>query len=98
MTGVIACCCPERNPFDGGIAAPAWRHAPREIQSVHAFGQETEVMQLQTEVARRLAGSTGLQTNMRFNFEHMRLAAIQCLLIDADGGREVLMTGRKGAE
>ena len=34
-------------------------------------------MQLQTEVARRLAGSTGLQTNMRFNFEHMRLAAIQ---------------------
>ncbi len=55
-------------------------------------------MQLQTEVARRLAGSTGLQTNMRFNFEHMRLAAIQCLLIDADGGREVLMTGRKGAE
>jgi hypothetical protein len=56
-----------------------------EIQSVRAFGQETEVMQLQTEVARRLAGPTGLQSNMEFTFEHMRLAAIQGLLIDADG-------------
>jgi hypothetical protein len=56
-----------------------------EIQSVRAFAQETEVMQLQTEVARRLAGPTGLQSNMEFTFEHMRLAAIQGLLIDADG-------------
>jgi hypothetical protein len=56
-----------------------------EIQSPRAFGQETEVMQLQTEVARRLAGPIGLQSNMEFTFEHMRLAAIQGLLIDADG-------------
>ena len=56
-----------------------------EIQSVRAFGQETEVMQLQTEVARRLAGPTGLQSNMEFTFEHMPLAVIQGLLIDADG-------------
>jgi hypothetical protein len=41
--------------------------------------------QLQTEVARRLAGPTGLQSNMEFTFEHMRLVAIQGLLIDADG-------------
>jgi ABC-type uncharacterized transport system ATPase subunit len=55
------------------------------IQSVRAFGQEIEVMQLQTEVARPLAGPTGLQSNMEFTCEHMRLAAIQGLLIDADG-------------
>jgi hypothetical protein len=60
-----------------------------EIQSVRAFGQETEVMQLQTEVERRLAGPTGLQSNMEFTFEHMRLAAIQGLLIDADGSTAV---------
>jgi hypothetical protein len=34
-------------------------------------------MQLQTEVARRLAGPTGLQVNMEFIFEHMRLAALR---------------------
>jgi hypothetical protein len=56
-----------------------------EIQSVRAFGQETEVMQLQSEVARRLAGPTGLQSNLEYTYEHMRLAAIQGILLDADG-------------
>jgi hypothetical protein len=34
-------------------------------------------MRLQTEVARRLAGPTGLQFNMEFIFGHMRLAALR---------------------
>ena len=68
---------------------PRLRHADTicadEIQSVRAFGQETEVMQLQSEVARRLACPVGLQSNMEYTFEHMRLAAIQGQLLDADG-------------
>ena len=68
---------------------PRLRHGDtiyaEEIQSVRAFGSETEVMQLQAEVARRLAGPTGLQSNIEFTLEHMRLAAIQGLLVDADG-------------
>jgi hypothetical protein len=56
-----------------------------EIQNIRAFGQETELMQVQTEVARRLAGPTGLLTNIRYTHENMRLAAVQGLLLDADG-------------
>jgi hypothetical protein len=56
-----------------------------EIQGVREFGSETEVMQLQTEVARRLMGPTGLLSNIEYTWEHMRLAAVQGSLIDADG-------------
>ncbi len=56
-----------------------------EIQSIREFGQETELMQVQTEVARRLAGPTGLLANVRYTKENMRLGAIQGLLLDKDG-------------
>jgi hypothetical protein len=68
---------------------PRLRHGDtiyaEEIQSVRAFGSETELMQLQAEVARRVAGPTGLQSNIEYTWEHMRLAAIQGVLVDADG-------------
>jgi predicted nucleic acid-binding Zn ribbon protein len=68
---------------------PRLRHgdtiSASEIQGVRAMGQETETMQLQTEVARRLAGPTGLLSNLEYTYEHMRLAAIQGTLLDADG-------------
>src|SRR4051812_20402415 len=67
---------------------PRLRHGDtiyaEEIQSVRAFGSETELMQLQAEVARRVAGPTGLQSNIEYTWEHMRLAAIQGVLVDAD--------------
>lgn len=56
-----------------------------ELQSIRAFGTETEFMQVQTEVARRVAGPTGLLSNVRYTFENMRLAAIKGILVDKDG-------------
>jgi len=56
-----------------------------EIQNIRAFGQQTELMQVQTEVARRLAGPTGLTANMEYTWELHRLSAIQGQLLDSDG-------------
>jgi hypothetical protein len=56
-----------------------------ELQNIRAFGEETEFMQLQAEVARRLAGPTGLLSNLAYTMENMRLGAVQGLLVDADG-------------
>jgi hypothetical protein len=55
-----------------------------EIQNIRDFGKETELMQVQTEVARRLAGPTGLLGNVRYTWENMRLGAVQGLLLDKD--------------
>ncbi|KUR81001.1 major capsid protein [Novosphingobium sp. FSW06-99] len=56
-----------------------------ELQGIRAFGTETELMQVQAEVARRLAGPTGLIPRIQYTWENMRLGAIQGLLTDADG-------------
>lgn len=55
-----------------------------EIQSIRAFGSESELMQVQLEVARRLAGPTGLMANMAYTYENMALGAVQGILLDAD--------------
>ena len=49
-----------------------------ELQNVRAFGTESELMQVQAEVARRLSGPTGLQRNIEYTWEFQRLAAILC--------------------
>jgi hypothetical protein len=56
-----------------------------ELQSIRAFGQESELMQVQAEVARRLSGPTGLLKNIEYTWENQRLGAISGSLIDADG-------------
>lgn len=56
-----------------------------EIQNIRAFGSETELMQVQGEVARRLAGPLGLVNDMELTWEHMRLGAVQGIVLDADG-------------
>ena len=56
-----------------------------ELQNIRAFGTESELMQVQTEVARRLSGPTGLIPRVQYTMENMRLAAIQGVLTDADG-------------
>jgi hypothetical protein len=56
-----------------------------ELQNVREFGQESVLMQVQTEVARRLAGPTGILTHLDYTEEYQRLAAVQGYLLDADG-------------
>ncbi|MDR3438956.1 major capsid protein [Telmatospirillum sp.] len=56
-----------------------------ELQNIRAFGTETEVMQVETEVARRLNGPTGLTSNIEYTWEFQRLASIQGLCLDAGG-------------
>lgn len=57
----------------------------REIAGIRAFGSETELMQAQAEISRRLIGPTGLRSNLQFTQEYHKLAAIQGKLLDADG-------------
>jgi hypothetical protein len=53
-----------------------------EIQGIRAFGSETELTQVQVEVARRLQK---LHDDMELTWEHHRLGAVQGILLDADG-------------
>jgi len=57
----------------------------REIAGIRAFGQETELMQVQKEVGRRMVGPTGLRSNLQYTQEFHKLAAIQGKLLDTDG-------------
>jgi hypothetical protein len=56
-----------------------------EIAGIREFGEETELKQVQSEVADRLVGETGIRNNLEYTREYHRLAAIQGLLLDADG-------------
>lgn len=56
-----------------------------ELQNIRAFGSETEFMQVEAEVARRLSGPTGLTSNIEYTWEYQRLAAVQGLCLDSDG-------------
>jgi hypothetical protein len=53
-----------------------------EIQDIRAFGSQSEMMQLQAEVARRLSS---LQDDMLLTHERMMLGAVQGKVLDADG-------------
>jgi len=55
-----------------------------ELQNIRAFGTESELMQVEAEVARRLNGPTGLTSNIEYTWEFQRLAAVQGLCLDAD--------------
>lgn len=56
-----------------------------EIMAIRAFGQETELMQVQAELGRRMVGPTGLRSNIDYTREYHRLAAVQGLLLDSNG-------------
>lgn len=53
-----------------------------EIQDVRAFGRTSELEQMMAEMARRL---TALRDDGELTLEHMRLGAIQGIVLDADG-------------
>ena len=55
-----------------------------ELQDIRDYEDQTVFMQVQREVARRLSGPTGLQANMEYTRERLRLGAIQGILRDAD--------------
>lgn len=55
-----------------------------EIQDIRAFGSETELMQVQDEVTRRLGGPVGLVAEVELTWEYHRLGAVQGLVADAD--------------
>ncbi|WAR42928.1 major capsid protein [Methylomonas rapida] len=56
-----------------------------ELADIRAFGTESEFLQVQTEVARRLMGPGGLANEIELTLENMRLGAIQGIVPDADG-------------
>lgn len=53
-----------------------------ELNGIRAFGTETELMQVQAEVARR---AQRVRRDMEVTHEHMRLGALQGIVLDADG-------------
>ncbi|MBR0855482.1 major capsid protein [Bradyrhizobium liaoningense] len=53
-----------------------------EIQGIRAFGSETELKQLQTEVATRQAK---IRADLELTWEYHRLGALQGKVLDADG-------------
>ena len=56
-----------------------------EIHGIREFGMESELMQVQAEVARRLSGPTGLLADVEYTWENMALGAIGGQVVDADG-------------
>ncbi|MEO1720998.1 MAG: major capsid protein [Pseudomonadota bacterium] len=56
-----------------------------EVQGIRAFGSETELMQVQAEVARRLNGPVGIMRDIEMTWEHMALGCINGVVLDADG-------------
>jgi hypothetical protein len=56
-----------------------------ELANIRAFGTESELMQVQDEVARRMVGPGGLSSQVELTLENMRLGAIQGIVTDADG-------------
>lgn len=52
-----------------------------ELQNLRAFGSESELAQVQTEVAKRMAG---LNRDVQITWEHMRLGAVQGIVLDSD--------------
>lgn len=55
-----------------------------EIQGIRSFGSESELQQVQTEVAQRLAS---LNDDLELTLEKHRLGAIQGVLLDADNSQ-----------
>ena len=56
-----------------------------ELADIRAFGTESEQQQVQNEVARRLMGPAGLQSEIEMTLENMRLGSVLGVVKDADG-------------
>lgn len=56
-----------------------------ELAFIREFGQEAAVMEAGKEIARRMAGPTGLRQRLFLTQEFHKLAAVQGKLLDSDG-------------
>jgi len=56
-----------------------------ELAFIRGYGETEQVAMVQEEVARRLNGPTGIMANIQLTMEHMRLGAVQGIVLDADG-------------
>lgn len=65
--------------------AKADRINSSELADIRAFGTESELQQVQNEVARRLLGPAGLQSEIELTLENMRLGSVLGVVKDADG-------------
>jgi hypothetical protein len=72
----------EARPFKTSRLAKASRITADELQGIRQFGSETELKQLQTEMARR---QLLIKNDFDLTKENMRLGAVQGLVKDADG-------------
>jgi len=57
-----------------------------EIQSIRAFGSESELQQVANKIAEVSSGPDGIMANIDLTHESMRLGAVQGVVLDADGG------------
>lgn len=55
-----------------------------ELANIRAFGSESELMQVQEEVAMRLNGPAGIMREVEMTWENMMLGAVQGIVTDAD--------------
>jgi hypothetical protein len=55
-----------------------------ELAFVTQFGSEEQVLQVQMEISRRLSGPGGLLDDVEATFEHMRLSALNGILLDSN--------------
>lgn len=55
-----------------------------ELANIRAFGSETELAQVQAEVADRLNGPAGIMREIELTWEHMLLGAVQGVVYDSD--------------
>ena len=65
--------------------AKADRITASELSGIRAFGSETEMAQVQAEVADRLNGPAGLMRDIEMTWENMMLGGVQGKVVDADG-------------
>lgn len=56
-----------------------------EVAGIREFGTETVLMQVMSELGRRMVGPTGLRSLIEYTREYHRLAAVQGQLLDATG-------------
>lgn len=72
----------EATPFATKRLTKSSRITASELGGIRAFGSETELKQVQTEIARR---QFLLKRDMDLTFENWRLGVVQGLVTDADG-------------
>jgi hypothetical protein len=71
--------------FNTARLADAATITAAEVEGIRAFGTESELQQVQSEIKRRLDGVTGVARNFELTWERQKLGAIQGIVLDADG-------------